>query len=44
MDIEKNITNIELSEKEILLVNKILSHEKLNGIIENNGFEITYKN
>ena len=41
IDIEKNITNFELNEEMTKLKNNILLHEKLNGIIDFDGFEIT---
>ena len=43
IDIDNNITNYELNKEMMLLKNNILLHEKLNGIVEFNGFEIVNK-
>jgi hypothetical protein len=44
IDIDKNITNYELNDEMMLLKNNILMHEKLNEIVEFDGFEIVKKN
>jgi hypothetical protein len=38
--IEKELTNIELSEEENNILQKVLNHPKLNGIIEFHGFNL----
>jgi hypothetical protein len=40
VELEKKLTNIELTEEEKTLINNIVSHPKLNGIIKYHGFEL----
>jgi hypothetical protein len=44
IEIEKNITNIQLTKEEELLIEKIIKHPKLEGLIEYSHFELVSEN
>jgi hypothetical protein len=44
IEIEKNITNIELTKEEELLIDTVMKHPKLEGLIEYSHFELVSEN
>jgi len=44
IEIEENITNIQLTKEEELLIEKIIKHPKLEGLIEYSHFELVSEN